>query len=159
MKYIFLDVDGVLNSLKSNKKSKIYNKKYELNTNLIENLKFVCDSIGKDNIRIVLTSQWRKHKEAVIILSNVLLNYNIVISEMTENRNKTENLITERVTDIKLWLKNKNISNDDWLIIDDLHLYSYFSDNNFVHTNCIYGLTQKKRNEALRKLTQKREIK
>ena len=152
MKYIFLDVDGVLNSLEPNKMSKIYNKKYELDTNLIENLKYIYDTIGKDNIRIILTSQWRKYYQAVNVLSNVLLNYNIEIYEMTENRNQGEDLITERVTDIKLWLKNRSIGKNNWIIIDDLDLHSYFPDNNFVHTNIIYGLTQKKRNEALRKL-------
>lgn len=153
MKYIFLDVDGVLNSLKPNKTSKLYNKKYELDTNLIENLKYIYDTIGKNNIKIILTSQWRKYEQAVNILSNVLLNYNIEISGMTDNRNIGENLITERVTDIKTWLKNKNIRNNDWIIIDDLNLHRYFPVNNFVHTNIIYGLTQKKRNEVLRKLT------
>ena len=152
MKYIFLDVDGVLNSLKPNKTSKIYNKKYELDTNLIENLKYIYDTIGKDNIRIILTSQWRKYYQAVNVLSNVLLNYNIEIYEMTENRNQGEDLITERVTDIKLWLKNRSIENNNWIIIDDLYLHNYFPANNFVHTNITYGFTQKKRNEALRKL-------
>ena len=39
MKYIFLDVDRVLNSSMPNKMSKIYNKKYEyINVNLFKNL-------------------------------------------------------------------------------------------------------------------------
>lgn len=152
MKYIFLDVDGVLNSLKPNKTSKLYNKKYELDIHLIENLKYIYDTIGKNNIKIILSSQWRKYEQAVNVLSKVLLNYNIEISEMTDNRNKGEDLITERVTDIKTWLKHKNIGNNNWIIIDDLDLHSYFPANNFVHINVIYGLTQKRRNETLRKL-------
>lgn len=67
MKVIFLDIDGVLNSIQFRKK--LY-KKYkdtgkwdiDIDSNQVKMLKEIIDkSGGSDEVKVVLSSSWRKH--------------------------------------------------------------------------------------------------
>ena len=71
MNAIFLDVDGVLNSI--NKLKEVYNKtkkahsgyNYPFDENALENLKEI---VIKTNSKIIITSTWRKNRLGKMIL-------------------------------------------------------------------------------------------
>ena len=155
--YIFLDVDGVLNTSVEKKTNKYIgsNRSYFIDTYLVNNLKIIYDKIGKDNIRIVLSSNWRKEVKAFNCLSEYLKTLDISLFDYTNNYHypidQSDSLIIQRVFYINEYL-NKLPIDIKFIILDDLPLEKYFHSNKFVHTHQHYGLTHKKRNEVFRKL-------
>ena len=106
MNIIFLDVDGVLNSIEyltqTYKKVKRTLKQEEmLDPMCINNLKEIVD---KTNARIVITSSWKICDLDILI--KVFSNYNLQIYRITKNYGD------KRGKEIREWLeKNKDVSN------------------------------------------------
>lgn len=112
MNIIFLDVDGVLNSIEyltqTYKKVKRTLKQEEmLDPICINNLKEIVD---KTNARIVIISSWKICDLDILI--KVFSNYNLQIYSITKNYGD------KRGKEIREWLeKNKDVSN--YIILDD----------------------------------------
>lgn len=111
-KYIFLDVDGVLNNEASSKTSKsIYNLSKE---NVIR-LKDLLTTIGvKYTPIVVVSSSWRYSPKALYRLRTYLKNYNLGFEDVlsTEKMNC-------RGDEIEAYCKNKGIDIDNIIILDD----------------------------------------
>lgn len=117
MNIIFLDVDGVLNSI--NKLIEVYNKthkqhsgyNYPFDENCLLNLqKLVYETDSK----IVITSTWRKHKKNLEVLHSILKEYNLDSKVI----GYTPILNKKREFEIKEYLKSIN-ENINFIILDD----------------------------------------
>ena len=125
MKIIFLDIDGVLNSFNDFDEMFLEFqltgvKRVVIDINKVLRLKEIIDKTGA---KIVLISSWKKYlkrrgdtfitnnknmQDIMDILNNNGIDiYDIAPSTLTSNREK----------EIRLWLKNKDVSN--FIIIDD----------------------------------------
>ena len=92
MKYIFLDIDGVLNTQDS------WIKLYQINKELVKNLALIVE---KTNAKIILTSSWRKGWDEnnptpqIKKLKEIFSEYNIKISGVTpdlKNRKRDDEI-------------------------------------------------------------------
>lgn len=117
MNIIFLDIDGVLNSI--NKLISVYNQtkrphsgySYPFDEVCLENLKLLVEST---NSKLVITSTWRRDQEGVDTLINVLKKYNLD----TKVIGYTPILNTERWIEIKQFLSTLSIQ-PNFIILDD----------------------------------------
>ena len=114
MKVIFLDVDGVLNSIKdydehykdSENKPILYDDVEERPLLLLKEL------VDKTGAKIVVSSSWRKIEKLYHKLGNALYEYGMRIYDVTPYRyNK------DRSDEIYEWLYDKNI--ESFVILDD----------------------------------------
>ena len=149
MNIIFLDVDGVLNSL--NKLISVYNEthkphsgfSYPFDEICLENLKLLVQAT---NSKIVITSTWRKSKEGINILLNTLKKYNLD----TEVIGYTPNLSTSRELEIKQFLSLFN-QQPNFIILDDdsdfKELIQYL-----IKTDIQIGLSKKNVEDGIKKL-------
>ena len=150
MNIIFLDVDGVLNSI--NKLIEVYNKtkephsgySYPFDEKCIENLQRL---VRETNSKLVITSTWRKDKEGIETLLNELKKYGLdkeIIGYTPILLNK------KRGREIKEYLSTlKDIPN--FIILDDdtdmEELLPFL-----IKTNIQTGLTYENMQEAINKL-------
>lgn len=133
-KFLFLDIDGVLNTdsqLKENGIIFIDNKKIKI-------LKYIID---KTDANIVLSSDWRINNESLSFITNALNKYDLKIFSVTKQM-----IFGYRDAEIKLWLK-ENIgkneeenSNSSFAIIDDCPLAEI--KGHFFKTFSNIGLTK-----------------
>lgn len=117
MNIIFLDVDGVLNSI-SHLKEVYYltgiphsNYEYPFDEKCLNNLKLLVD----DNTKIVITSKWRKDIEGINKLMEELKKYDLdkyVVGF-------TPILYTHRGQEIKSFIENTDIEIAHFVILDD----------------------------------------
>lgn len=132
-KYIFLDVDGVLNGNHSI-------LKYELFPNYLNNLKILVD---ETKAKIILSSSWRNffHKENDKLVANIpnkrgdlllkeLSKLNLKIFDTT----KLGYLSTVRGEEIKEWLDINAPKNYKYIILDDDNDMLDEQLNNFIQT-------------------------
>lgn len=125
---IFLDVDGVLNSVES---------KLKLADSNFANLKILVDWFDAD---IVLSSTWRK----------IQRDYDIINKELTEKVGVS--LSGKTGVDYEHWHRGKEILNfikdhneiKDYIVIDDdsYDINPYIKKYHFIHTNNFVGLTE-----------------
>ena len=152
---IFLDVDGVLNSInnlitvykKTNKPHSGYS--YPFDYKCLEYLKII---VLKTNSYIVISSSWRKSKEGMDKLIKVLNEYDLdkyVIGI-------TPNLGLSKKDEIKNFLLNYK-DNLNFIILDDCNDMDELS-NNLIQTNPLTGLTFENVEQALN-LLNKNKIK
>ena len=86
MKYIFLDVDGVLNNKKHYKKlhdkygGRFCNQDMPFNPRSLKNLRNIIDATGA---KLVLSSSWRKDVACLTVLKARLTEYGMKIYSMT----------------------------------------------------------------------------
>lgn len=123
---IFLDVDGVLNSVES--KLKLDDKNFQC-------LKRLIDKYDSD---IVLSSTWRKTQE----------DYDLINRELTEKVGVS--LSGKTGIDYENRYRGKEILDflkehdeiKDYIVIDDdsCNIKPYIHSCNFIHTNNMYGL-------------------
>lgn len=150
MKIIFLDVDGVLNSV--NNLIKVYNKtgkshsgyNYPFDETCIELLrKLVLNTSAK----IVITSTWRKNDKGLSVLLLKLKEYGLdkYILGYTP-------ILGNRCEEIKKYLENFDIE-VDYVILDDKYLEE-LSDN-LIRTNRLTGLCDSDVEKAILKLNKK----
>lgn len=143
MKYIFLDVDGVLNNEKYTKKC--YNKNGKKSF-WCENVPFdpkclkrLAKIVKKTKAKIILTSTWRLDMKSMAVLEARIAEYGLRISGETENINHIRGL------EIKEWLENNdfNWNTDDFIVLDDEvnDITSYINELNVIEINQYYGIT------------------
>ena len=152
MKIIFLDVDGVLNSIKnlinvSNKNHRPYSGyDYPFDEKCLKNLKRIVD---ETNAYIVITSTWRMHEIGKSILLNELKKYGLderVIGY-------TDILHQSRGEEILRYL-DKLGENIIFIILDDDNDFKSLDDY-LIQTDYQYGLTEKETKLAIKKLNKK----
>lgn len=159
MNYIFLDVDGVLNTIKGINLvvynfEKITKKRFPLNVqwgkindSCLKNLQKL---VFLTNSKIILSSTWRLEQSGIDILNNYFKKYNLEIYSITDNVNMNRGL------EISTWLQNNNFNydKDNFIIIDDNveDIVNIFSTNKVVKTNKLFGFSKKSLIEAYKKL-------
>lgn len=131
MKVLFLDVDGVLNTTKSR-------SLYSLSKPLLRRLQTIVE---QTNCKIVLSSTWRKHPEALRRLKRTLEYRGMSIYDVTPVfwRDEEGNRLY-RGHEIQHWLDDHPEVISYCIVDDD----SDMLDNqlrNFVQTDPDYGLT------------------
>lgn len=149
MNIIFLDVDGVLNSIDHAKKvceetlRAHSGYEYPFDPECLERLQRLVE---KTDARIVITSTWRKTEEGKRVLQNILEQYDLA------NRviGYTPILNTKRGEEIKSFLETLNVE-ASYIILDDdddmEELTPYL-----ILTNMKTGLTEEKMTEGMQKL-------
>lgn len=149
MNIIFLDVDGVLNSIDNlikicNKtNNRYFGFDYPFDEECLKNLKLI---VTETNAKIVITSTWRRHEEGKNILLSVLNKYDLEkdIIGYTPFLNKSRG---EEILQFLSTLEFK----PNFIILDDDSdmgiLLPYL-----VKTNIRTGLTYEKTIEAINKL-------
>ena len=148
--YIFLDIDGVLNSFQYLEYCyKRHHKPMSMNhtpfdPNCLENLMILVQTIERNDciVQIILSSTWR--------LSNI--DYEIVNARLAEYglrlEGKTPRIEQQRGLEIKEFLKDKNYLN--YIILDDesFDILQYHSSH-LVTTNPVTGLDKDNIQECL----------
>ncbi|MBQ3020664.1 MAG: hypothetical protein IJD92_00385 [Bacilli bacterium] len=150
MNIIFLDVDGVLNSIdnlervykETNKPHSGFN--YPFDEMCLGNLKILVE---KTNAKLVITSIWRKSEIGKRKLLEVLKKYDLdkYVIGFTEVLNST------REEEIKKYLSNLE-GKINYIILDDKTDF-YELASFLVNTNIKYGLTKEDVEMGIKKLT------
>lgn len=126
-KYIFLDIDGVLNSMdwfEQNKYSKGYT---EINPDKVKLLKEIVDHT---DAKIILSSTWRclaarddePEHEMYTYLKNSLKEFGLSISDQTPY------IQQNRPQEIKAWLENNTNEDDRFVSLDDDYSYETYKE-------------------------------
>ena len=153
MKYIFLDVDGVLNN--ENTKESNPSGYVGVSMKLVRNLAKI---VKATDAKIILTSDW-KHgwseirfccDEDVIYLLDKLKKCGLMIHDRTYDEKIEDNFFTDRGAGIRHFLESCN-DGEGYVIIDD-HVFADFDEEqktHFVHTDSKNGLTEDDVNKAI----------
>lgn len=133
MKILFLDVDGVLNSLNTG-------GRYALKRSCLKRLQNIVKDTGCE---IVLSSTWRKDAYALKRLKRVLSYRDIKIRDITPDLANGRNLF--RGDEIKEWM-NLNLTIQEWrdikyAIVDDDSDMLVEQLPHFFQTDPQYGMT------------------
>lgn len=126
MKVIFLDVDGVLNSIGWMKKN---NGKKRGNCEINpENVKMLKEIVDKTGAKIVLSSTWRNVDETDGEPRHPMYDY--LVGELRKFRieifSRTPLINNNRPKEIKVWLDETSFNVETFVIIDD-----DFSENDY----------------------------
>ena len=165
MNVIFLDCDGVLNKQFAKDKDYSQNDRFGLCKELVNNLKFIIDSV--ENVKIAISSSWRNFRiheqvSADVNWRNVLCNMlgcsqDVIYGDIPTANEFSSSGAEGRVADIRAWLNShldKGIGT--FVIIDDecSALHKAFP-NNVVdcEASTFNGLTHAKAKEAIWILT------
>ena len=159
MKYLFLDIDGVLNSYKYDKERDI------MTTNNIDGtrLDLVKEIVDKTGAKIILTSTWRKHWEkSETFCDEVGKDLNATFkAHGLEIYDKTPNIdFLDRAVEVEAYLSDKKDDLEAFCIVDDM-MYAW--DNLspfFVKTNprVGYGLMPNHVEKIIKLLNPKKGI-
>ena len=150
MNIIFLDVDGVLNSMDSIEQ--VTNRRpysgydYPFDNKCLSNLKRL---VLETNAFIVLISTWRLERVGRDILFSELRKYRLD----TRVIGCTENLNKSREDEIKAYLEILD-ENINYIIIDDDMIYPNLEEY-LVKTDFRNGLTEEDTDVGIKKLTKK----
>ncbi len=128
MKLLFLDIDGVLTSDKTQVNTALL---YPFSPTCVEILNTILRTY---QVKIVLTSSWRTVFDAE--KQNQIFKENGVI-QMPYGQTKDLGY-DKRAEEIKAYLKNRKVNR--FVILDDMKIEGF--DNHFVRTNPSIGLTQ-----------------
>ena len=152
-KYIFLDIDGVLNNEKYTKlcyekfhrKHPFFCNNVPFDPSSLIQLAYLCNYIRSkdDEPYVVLTSSWRLHDVDREVAAARLEEYNIQIKDIT-----TKDIYLERGEQIKQYL-DKIDHPVDFVILDDesFDIEEYFPDE-LVLTDFRIGFTSKEKTKA-----------
>ena len=137
-KILFLDHQGVM-----------YTKKHS-NTGVldnfdIENVNVLNKLLNKyDDFEIVVSSDW-KNWVSLSRMNDFYIEQNIIKTPVDYTKNifnKYSSWSEQRAMEVKRYIEENNI--DDYIIIDDLDLSTYFDENKFIHiTEANIGLRSK----------------
>ena len=149
MNIVFLDVDGVLNSIRGLKQTYYQTKRpysgydYPFDPKCMYNLKKL---VNMTNSYIVITSTWRMHEIGKNVLLDELKKYELD----TKVIGYTAILHQKRGEEIKDYLKGIR-ENVNFVILDD---DSDFNDleNYLIKTDFNYGLTEENVDDAIKRL-------
>jgi len=162
MNYIFLDIDGVLNS-----------QDYVL-SHIDEDIRIdkskvalLAKLVKKYNARIILSSSWRirfedngeisgSNSDAAILLKTLFNQYNITIYSKTKNGigNNGKNIWYfdqgQRADEIKDYINTNLTKNDNYIVFDDDDFGGTLKDfgKHFIKTSWQTGLTENNIKEA-----------
>lgn len=149
--YIFLDIDGVLNS----ESAFIYNyQQYKKGiakdtVAVVDEQRLIifndlCERIKKADckFKIILSSTWRKSNDLIKILEDRLNEYNLTIDDMTCH------IGSLRGYQISHYCESHNISKDDVVILDDDNDMDNYIDR-LINTYFRDGLTYSDTEKAL----------
>tara|TARA_R110000772_G_scaffold16535_4_gene46813 strand:- start:650 stop:1114 length:465 start_codon:yes stop_codon:yes gene_type:complete len=148
MKVIFLDIDGVLNTvtdMKGDFQSDYDRFRAYINLDLVKKLNKL---IEKTESKIVISSTWRKlHTQETL---QEILTDCACVGEIIGMTGNTDHAF--RGLEIRQWLQgNKekyNITN--YIILDDDSDMLLWQANHFFNTDCEFGLTNKIVHKAIR---------
>ena len=154
--YIFLDIDGVLNSKKywdecfsrHHIKCIMSLNYFPFDPRCLNNLMKLNQELQRQNyeVNIILTSTWRLNKINIEIVNSRLAEYGMTLTD------KTTQLDNNRGLEIKEFLKNQKYGNTDkFLIIDDnvTDISEIFEQSHIIHTNFETGFDEGKLQEAI----------
>ena len=153
MNIIFLDVDGVLNSIDYAKKVYEETRKphseyeYPFDPQCLEYLKKL---VVQTNANIVVTSTWRKTEEGKKVLQDVLKQYDLAdrVIGYTPVLNK------KRGEEIKTFLQTLNVETSYIILDDDGDMEELMP--HLILTSIKTGLTEEKMVEGIQKLKKKK---
>lgn len=147
MKIIFLDIDGVLNNEFTKDLSPM---RYRgINSTLVKRLAKI---VKETNAKIVLSSDWKdeweidktKCSKDGIYINEKLSKEGLSLIDKTNDKSIGDDISTGRGFGIRKYLKNHpEVTN--WVVLDD-NIFKDFTDEileHFVHTNYLYGITEK----------------
>lgn len=145
MKYMFLDVDGVLNSyfhqviVSKNTLDRDYMISDDISPYNIEVLKFITREAFPD-MNIIISSSWCYNYKLIRELKNIFIINNIPIYDLIYTPSKKEFNKKELIIE---YIKNKNIHPNSVVIIDDDQVFNFKDRLNrrFIRTNPHDGLT------------------
>lgn len=152
-KYIFLDIDGVLNNeyytelcyKRWGRNTPFFCEDVPFDPDSLTQLAYLCSYIRSkgDEPYIVLTSSWRLNATDIAVAAARLAEYNIKINDIT-----TKDMDLKRGQQIKECL-DKIEQSVDFVIIDDemFDMENYFLDE-LVLVDPQYGLTSKEKTKA-----------
>ncbi len=133
MKILFLDFDGVLNSIK-------YIRRCSCEGLCIDPLRMhlLKKIIDATNAKIVLTTSWREHwDECDSLCDDIGKEINRIFEEYSlKIYSKTPVLRYHRENEIEEWIE-KNGPIENFAILDDQFLYAEFIKDRFVRTSNI----------------------
>ena len=138
MNAIFLDVDGVLNSMRT---PSWMGDDWDIPlAKHLYQLKRIVDETGA---KIVISSSWRSHPHAMRKLELALKVFELPIYDQTPDRN------LDRPVEIRIWMA-EHLEIDRYVIIDDDPWEFYLDQmDKVVHTSPSSGLTAKKADLAI----------
>lgn len=125
MKVIFLDVDGVLNSVADKWSTELSTESHLLL------LKQLVDTTGA---KIVLSSSWRKIPSLLSVLEAKLQSLGLSIYSSTRSVPGTRGI------EIKDWLTHSGEDIEQFVILDDDSDMDEYTNTNLVHTRASIGL-------------------
>jgi histidinol phosphatase-like enzyme len=150
-KYLFLDIDGVLNSESwykwryAHKGLKWINKVYPICEFDPKAIKLLNNIIYRTGAKIVISSSWRigrTVKELSLLLQRAGLKYSVY--------SKTKyHFKGPRGREIAWWLDENNAKTANYVILDDDTDILPDQAAHFVHTNWISGLTYKEQKQVI----------
>ena len=154
-KIIFLDIDGVLNSLDWYISDDPLRGRGHIDPIAIKRLNDITDSTGA---YIVLSSSWRHdYNNTVILLKKNGLTGKIIgkTPDLCLNNkyiirgNEILKWLIDHKTFLELPQKSNILDYKSYVIIDDDNDILLMQSDNFVHTNYNYGLTNENVNKAI----------
>ena len=137
IKVIFLDIDGVLNSI---------NDEYDYDLETDMHLELLNKIVTETDSKIVLSSSWRRIRSLIVDCLLPRLNeYNLDILDYTP-------YIPEascRGEEIASWLRNTTYGVTNFAILDDNNDMSDFTPTNLIQTNECIGLQEEDANKCI----------
>lgn len=126
-KYIFLDVDGVLNSREWFEHNRGVTGFTEINPDKVRLLKEI---VGRTGAKIILSSTWRSlstcddepGRTMYTYLINSLKEFGLSISDHTPD------IQQNRPQEIKVWLENNITESDRYVSLDDDYSYEAYKE-------------------------------
>ena len=156
-KFVFLDIDGVLTTdlefyvttldfWKENEWAKNLKVMYPFNKKCVELFNRILTEFP--DIEIILSSDWRKHNTLIDL--DIIFKCNGVIKSPKYTTDKTSSyfgdwLEKSRMNDIEKYLRDNDMIDKDWIILDDLDIRQWLPieyQDRFIQTNDVEGLTE-----------------
>lgn len=144
MRYIFIDVDGVLNHRGTKAKFGKWTGIDEENLAVLRKLyDLLCDKYGKDNLMIILSSTWRYDEDENFVKTTNGVNRKYVDSMLGTVGLKTDDftpIISDvyRGLEIATYLASRLDDCEGYLVLDDnafLDFQTYATNRHFVQTS------------------------
>lgn len=149
MNILFLDVDGVLN----NAELLDWAGKHALGDEQLALLQKIIASTGA---KIVLTSTWRLHEDALAILKSILARFSLEIFDKTTLLIPRKlSMSVYRCEEIEEWLDRHTV--EKFAILDDKSHAGFDMEENFFKTDFEIGLTNEIAESIIQHLKEKHE--
>lgn len=155
MKIIFLDIDGVLNYTNWYVSERYQDMQMDENTEIDidpECAKRIVNICNETDAKIVITSDWRLSWYGTILrLGRGGISENYILDKTPERiwlKFLNTKIDTSRGAEISDWLE-AHPECTNYVIIDDRTDFNENQNDNFVHINPMYGITDEDMNKAI----------